>query len=86
MLLEGLLAAERSRCGTRSDIRALTCRHQAVLVLRWFLDNTRLRQLVTDNTIGRSTAYAYLHEGITVLAARAPKLESALLAAQAADH
>ncbi len=37
MLLEGLLAAERSRCGTRPDIRALTCRHQAVLVLRWFL-------------------------------------------------
>jgi hypothetical protein len=28
----------------------------------------------------------YLHEGITVLAARAPELESVLLAAKIADH
>jgi hypothetical protein len=84
--LEGLLAAERARRGTRADTRALTCRQQAVLVLRWFLDATRLRQLGTDNQIGKSTAYDYLHEGITVLAARAPGLESALLAAKAAGH
>jgi hypothetical protein len=29
----------------------------AVLVLRWFLDGTRLGQLAKDNAIGRSTAY-----------------------------
>jgi hypothetical protein len=32
--------------------------------------------------VGKSTAYAYLREGIDVLAASAPKLESALLAAK----
>jgi hypothetical protein len=34
---------------------------QAVLVLRWFLDGTRVAQLATDNAIGASTAYRYLH-------------------------
>jgi hypothetical protein len=43
-------------------------------------------QLATDNQISTSTAYSYLHEGIDVLARRAPKLESALLAAKMAGH
>jgi len=34
----------------------LTCRAQAVLVLRWFLDATLLCQLATDNKISKSTA------------------------------
>ncbi len=86
LFLSGLLHAERLRRGTRTDTRALGCFKQAVLVLRWFLDGTRLRQLAVDNGIGKSTAYDYLHEGIDVLAARAPKLESALLAAKIAGH
>jgi DDE superfamily endonuclease len=57
-----------------------------VLVLRWFLDGTRLAQLAADNRIGRSTAYRYLHEGIDALAAAAPGLRGALLAARAAGH
>jgi hypothetical protein len=81
-----LLNAERARRGTRAGTRAMGCFKQAILVLRWFLDGTRLRQLAADNGIGKSTAYDYLHEGIGVLAARAPKLESALLAAKAAGH
>jgi hypothetical protein len=40
-----------------------------VLVLRWFVDGTRLALLAADHRIGRSTAYRYLHEGIDVLAA-----------------
>jgi hypothetical protein len=86
LFVSGLLHAERLRRGTRADTRALGCFKQAVLVLRWFLDGTRLRQLAVDNGIGKSTAYDYLHEGIGVLAARAPKLESALLAAKMAGH
>jgi hypothetical protein len=70
--VSGLLAAERRRRGTRGRRRALGCYRQAVLLLRWFLDGTRLAQLAADNRIGRSTAYRYLHEGITVLADRAP--------------
>ena len=57
-----------------------------MLVLRWFLDNTRLTQLRRDNGIGKSTAYSYLHEGIDVLAAQAPDLHTALEAAKQAGH
>jgi DDE superfamily endonuclease len=81
-----LLAAERARRGTRAGTRALGCFAQAVLVLRWFCDGTRLAQLARDNTIGVSTAYRYLHEGIEVLADRKPSLHSALLAAKMAGH
>jgi hypothetical protein len=30
---------------------------QAVLVIRWLLDATRVRQLAVDNAIGKTTAY-----------------------------
>ena len=55
-------------------------------MLRWFVDGTRPAQLAADNRIGRSTAYRYLHEGIDVLAAAAPGLRGALLAARPAGH
>ncbi|GAA4725579.1 hypothetical protein Prum_011430 [Phytohabitans rumicis] len=84
--LAGLLAAERARRGTRAGTRALSCRDQAVLALRWLLDGTRMRQLARDNKIGKSTGYDYLHEGIDVLAAQAPSLHGALLAAKAAGY
>ena len=84
--VSGLLAAERRRRGTRGRRRALGSYRQAVLVLRWFLDGTRLAQLAADHRIGRSTAYRYLHEGIDALAAAAPGLRGALLAARAAGH
>ena len=86
LFLSSLLHGERRRRGTRTDSRALSPFKQAVLILRWFLDATRVAQLACDNTISKSTAYDYLHEGITVLAAHAPKLESALLAAKIAGH
>jgi DDE superfamily endonuclease len=85
-VLADLLAAERARRGTRANTRALSCHDQAILVLRWFLDGTRMRQLARDNAISKSTGYDYLHEGIDVLAARAPSLHGALLAAKAAGY
>ena len=86
LFLSNLLRAERQRRGTRSGRRTLGCFAQAVLLLRWFLDGTRVAQLATDNTIGTSTAYRYLHEGIGVLAAHRPSLHGALLAAKAAGY
>src|SRR3954468_3374300 len=86
LFVSALLAAERRRRGTRSRRRVLGCYRQAVMVLRWFLDGTRLAQLAADHRIGRSTAYRYLHEGIDALAAQAPGLRGALLAARAAGH
>jgi hypothetical protein len=54
--LAGLLADERLRRGTRADTRALSCRDQAVLVLRWFLDGTRMTQFARDNAISKPPA------------------------------
>lgn len=71
-----LLAAERAHRRTRRGRRALGCYRQAVLVLRWFLDATRVVQLAVDNQLSSSTTYRYLHEGIDVLAAAAPGLHA----------
>src|SRR3954467_5809153 len=46
-----VLAADPRRRGTRRGRRALGCYRQAVLILRWFLDGTRLAQLAGDNRI-----------------------------------
>jgi hypothetical protein len=82
--LAAKLAAHRLELGTRAGTRALGPFKQAVLVLRWFADGTRVRQLAADNAISKSTAYDYLHEGIDVLAAGAPDLSTALEEAKAA--
>lgn len=81
-----LLDAERHRRGTRAGRRALGSIGQAVLALRWFLDATRVAQLAIDNQVSSSTAYRYLDEAIDVLAAVAPGLHGALLAARRAGH
>ncbi|MFV2104792.1 transposase family protein [Micromonospora sp. LOL_024] len=86
LFLSGLLGAERQRRETRAENRALGCFKQAILVIRWFLDGVRVKQLAADNTVSLSTGYAYLHEGIGVLAAHAPSLKSALLAAKMAGY
>lgn len=86
IFLSSLLHTRRQMLGTRTGTRSLGCFAQAVLVLRWFLDGTRVAQLAVDNAIGGSTAYRYLHEGIDVLAERKPSLHAALLAAKMAGH
>jgi hypothetical protein len=81
-----LLRIQRLARGTRAGRRVLDCFAQAVLVLRWYLDGTRVDQLARDNTIGRSTAYDYLNEALLVLARRRPTLRGALIAALAAGY
>lgn len=81
-----LLGAERRRRRTRGGTRLLTPFRQAVLVLRWFVDGTRVAQLAVDNALSNRTCYRYLHEGIDVLKAQAPDLEQALAAAKKAGH
>lgn len=82
--LARLLMLRRRELGTRRGRRAMGGYRQAVLVIRWFLDGTRVRQLAQDNHISLSTAYTSLHEGIDVLAALAPDVHQALLVAKAA--
>jgi hypothetical protein len=86
LFLTGLLDQERLLRGTRTGARVLSTRAQAILVLRWFLDDTRMSQLARDNAISSSTAYEYRDEAIAVLAARRPGLHGALLAAKSAGY
>ncbi|MFE4758530.1 transposase family protein [Streptomyces mirabilis] len=81
-----LLHEHWERLGTRRGTRALGAFKQAVLVLRWFIDGARLVQLARDNGISTTTAYRYLHEGLTVLADHAPDLATALERAPAAGY
>ena len=78
LFVAGVLRAERRRRGTRRGRRALTPYRQAVLVLRWFRDATPVHRLATDHHISIATAYRYLHEAITALAACAPDLHQVL--------
>jgi hypothetical protein len=58
--LAKLLLEHREHLGTRKGTRALGPFKQSVLILRWFLDGTRLTQLARDNRISVPTAYRYL--------------------------
>lgn len=51
LFLSALLHDERCRRGTRTGSRAVSPFKQAVLILRSFLDDTRVAQLACDNVI-----------------------------------
>jgi hypothetical protein len=78
MFVAKLLAAHRREIGTRRGTRALTCYKQAVFALAWFRDRPDVARLGKGSGISQATAYRYLAEAITVLAARAPELREAL--------
>jgi hypothetical protein len=80
-----LLVAERRRRGTGIGARAASRFDQAVLVLRWFREDTGMPVLARDAGVSTATGYRYLHEGIDVLAAQAPELHQVLQAGRAAD-
>jgi hypothetical protein len=84
--IAALLLRRRLSIGTRLGRRVLGVFAQAVLICRFLLDATRVAHLARDNAIGVSTAYRYVHEALDVLAAQAPGLRPALLAAHAAGH
>ena len=83
-LVTDLLIAERRRRGTGMGSRAASARTQALLVLRWFREDTGMPTLARDAGVSTATGYRYLHEGIDVLAAAAPDLREVLEAGQAA--
>jgi len=82
--LAKLIHEHCERTGTRRGTRALGPFRHAVMVLRWFLDGTRIRQLAADNHIGKTTCYDRLHEAIDLLAALAPDVQEAIFTASAA--
>jgi hypothetical protein len=78
LFVAGVLRSERQARGTRRGRRALTPYRQALLILRWFRDATPVHRLAADHGVSIATAYRYLHEAITALAAHAPDLHQTL--------
>jgi hypothetical protein len=72
------IARHRRRSGTRPWQRAASVHRQVVLVLRWLRHRADLRCLARDAGVSEATAYRYLHEGLDVIAARAPDLHEVL--------
>lgn len=56
------LREHQDRIGTPAGSRAASARTQAVLVLRWFRDDTGMRMLARDAAVSIATGYRYLHE------------------------
>lgn len=78
------IQVHRARVDARPWQRAATCWTQAVLVLRWLIDDTDVRLLARDAGISQATAYRYLHEALDVIAAHAPDLPDVLAQGRAA--
>lgn len=72
------LRARRKAHDLRPWQRAATVFVQAVMVLRWFKDDPDVEILARDAGVSNATAYRYIHEGIDVIAARAPDLPEVL--------
>lgn len=78
------LSAHRRSIGTRKGTRRLTPWSQAVFVLRFLIDGTRIAGLAADNFLPSTTAYDNLWEGLEILAAATPSLHDAIDTARAA--
>lgn len=74
----GWLRAHRRVHDRRPWQRAATVFVQAVMVLRWFKDDTDIAVLARDAGVSIATGYRYLHEAIDVIAAHAPELSEVL--------
>jgi hypothetical protein len=74
----GLLRTQRRQVGTRRGVRKLTCFYQALLVLVWFRKGEDKATLGAGFGVSRATAYRYVAEAVTVLAAQTPTLHKAL--------
>ncbi|WP_033774471.1 transposase family protein [Salinispora mooreana] len=81
--LARLLYAQGQACGTRPGTRALTCYHQALMMLVRFRGAEDLTLLAAGFGISRATAHRYRDEGIMVLATQARDLHTALRRAAA---
>ena len=73
------IQAHRMRVDIRPWQRAATCWIQAILVLRWLIDDTDVHLLARDARVSQATGYRYLHEAIDVIAAQAPDLTEVLV-------
>ena len=78
--VSGWIQAHRRRVDVRPWQRAATSWTQAMLALRWLVEDTDVDLLARDARVSQATAYRYLHEALDVIAARAPDLLPDVLA------
>jgi hypothetical protein len=76
-------ALRAHRCTTRTRWRVLSSGRQALMVLAHLRKGETYRDLAAGFGVGTTTAYRYLREALSVLAALAPSLEQAMAAAAA---
>ncbi len=78
LFVSGLLAQRRRQLKTRKGTRKLGTYRQATFALAWFRDRGPITRLGAGFGLSQATAYRYLDEAVTVLAARAPGLREQL--------
>jgi len=76
----------RHRAQIASRWRKLTCGQQALLVLAYLRKGETFAELAAGFGIGTATAWRYVTETVGLLAARSPKLRTALREAKQAGH
>jgi hypothetical protein len=82
--LAGVIRRHRRQIG--SAWRKLNPGQQALLVLVHLRNGDTFAALAAGFGVGVATAWRYVHETVTLLAARSPKLDTALRAAKHAGH
>ena len=80
----GVIRRHRKRIG--SPWRKLTCAQQALLVLAYLRKGETFAELAAGFGVGTATAWRYVTETVGLLAARSPKLRTALREAKQAGH
>jgi hypothetical protein len=76
----------RHRSATGSPWRKLNPGRQALLVLAYLRKGETFAELAAGFAVGTTTAWRYVEETVALLAARAPKLRTAVRAAAKAGH
>jgi hypothetical protein len=82
--VSGIIRGHRASIG--SLWRKLNPGQQALLVLAYLRKGETFAELAAGFGVGTATAWRYVREAVTLLAARAPKLPAALAAARKAGH
>lgn len=74
--------------GRLPQLRAGSSRDQAILVLRWMANRTRVRVAARDAGVSRATGYRYLQEAIDIVAGHAKTLGEVIAIAikEGQDH
>ena len=80
----GIIRRHRKSIGSRW--RKLNPGQQALLVLAYLRKGETFAELAAGFAVGTTTAWRYVEETIALLAARAPKLRTAVRDAQKAGH